>query len=63
MKSKLPRLSLPNISLSRIFSSVAWKIAIIAIGPIVGVALTVGLSQYAETASARSRQCLQPGPV
>ncbi|MCU0819128.1 MAG: methyl-accepting chemotaxis protein [Beijerinckiaceae bacterium] len=48
MKFKLPRLSLPSLSLSRLFSSVAWKIAIIAIGPIVGVALTVGLSQYAE---------------
>lgn len=42
------KLSLPSISFGRMFSSVAWKIALIAVGPIVGVFLTVGLSQYAE---------------
>lgn len=48
MKLSPPRLSLPGLSVGRMFSSVAWKIAVIAIGPIVGVCLTVGLSQYAE---------------
>lgn len=42
------KLSLPTLSIGRMFSSVAWKIALIALGPIVGVFLTVGLSQYAE---------------
>jgi methyl-accepting chemotaxis protein len=39
---------MPSFSVGRIFSSVAWKIALIAIGPVIGVMLTVGLSQYAE---------------
>lgn len=30
-----------------LFSSVAWKIALIAIGPVLGVGLTLGLSEYA----------------
>jgi methyl-accepting chemotaxis protein len=48
MKLTLRRFSSPSLSLNRIFSSVGWKIAIIAIGPLLGVLLTVGLSQYAE---------------
>lgn len=48
MKLKMPRLKMPSFSIGRLFSSVAWKIALIAIGPVIGVMLTVGLSQYAE---------------
>ena len=42
------KLALPRLSLDRLFTSVSWKIALIAIGPVIGVLLTVGLSQYAE---------------
>jgi methyl-accepting chemotaxis protein len=38
----------PGLSAGSSFSSVAWKIAIIAIGPVLGLCLTVGLSRYAE---------------
>ncbi|CAN1507211.1 Tar Methyl-accepting chemotaxis protein [Rhabdaerophilaceae bacterium] len=34
---------------ARLFSSIAWKIALIAIGPVVGVFLTVGLNLYAQS--------------
>lgn len=48
MKFPLPRFSMQGLSFRRIFSSVRWKIAVIAIGPVVGVSLTIGLGRYAE---------------
>ncbi|MCA3646058.1 MAG: HAMP domain-containing protein [Methylobacterium sp.] len=48
MKFPLPRFSTQGLSFRRIFSSVRWKIAVIAIGPVVGVSLTIGLGRYAE---------------
>jgi methyl-accepting chemotaxis protein len=48
MKLPLPRFSTQGLSFSRVFSSVRWKIAVIAIGPVVGVSLTIGLGRYAE---------------
>lgn len=48
MKLSLPRFSTPSLSAGSVFSSVAWKIAIIAMGPIIGVCLTIGLGRYAE---------------